>query len=221
MTEKQITYWTWTARVLALLGLFAGVLAAAQTLPVEVQHWAALAVALLGVGNGWINGFLPARKPKVPGVAIFLLAVALMLSAGCKAGPYAVAWRTLDGIQRARDLTAQQLAQSAQAKHRNCLKAHTAKTRAFAACVEKHRMALDYWRQIARPSINAAVQVTATAVQIAERARDDPGIAWTALVKPALCALSRSLRMFGHLLSDGAAAVLRLLPVVEGMVCDD
>lgn len=148
---------------------------------------------------------------------LVLLALALT---GCKAGPYAVAWRTLDGVQRARNLTAQQLAASAAAKHRACVKAHTTKTPAFAACIDKHRMALDYWRQIARPSINAAVQVTATAVQIAERARDDPGIAWTALVKPAVCALSRSLRMFGHLLSDGASAVLRLLPVVEGVTCD-
>lgn len=60
MTEKQITIWTWTARILTLLGLLAGVLAAADYLPVTVQRYAALTVALLGAGVGWIRGFLPA-----------------------------------------------------------------------------------------------------------------------------------------------------------------
>lgn len=147
-----------------------------------------------------------------------LLILALLLAVGCK-GPYDVAWRTLDSVQKARDLTAQQLAAAARAKHQECLTNHKAKTREFAACISKHREALDHWRQIARPATNSAIQVTATALQIAEKSKADK-LDWIVLLKPAVCALMRVARAWGHYYPDQGKAILGALQALEGVTCD-
>jgi hypothetical protein len=63
MSEKQQATWKWIARALGLLMGVAGVLAATKTLPVEVQHYAALAVAVIGVIYGKIMEWMPSSKP--------------------------------------------------------------------------------------------------------------------------------------------------------------
>lgn len=61
MNEKRKAIWTWIARVAVLLGMFAGILAAAKQLPVEVHDYSALAVSLLGAFSAWIYSFLPGK----------------------------------------------------------------------------------------------------------------------------------------------------------------
>lgn len=139
---------------------------------------------------------------------------------GCKS-PYGMAWRTLDAVQKARDLGAAQLGKVAHDKHQACLAAHKAKMPEYAACIKPYRDALRTWQDVVRPSVNSAIQITATGVQIAERAKDDPKLNWIELLKPAVCAISRGLRAFGHLLPDKASALLKLLPTLEGVSCGE
>ena len=68
MNEKRKATWTWIARVVVLLGMFAGILAAAKQLPAEVHDYAALAVSMFSAFTAWIYSFLPnkeqAKEPK-------------------------------------------------------------------------------------------------------------------------------------------------------------
>lgn len=218
MTNRQINAWTWAARLLTLLSLLAGVLAAADYLPQWVQRYAALAVALSGAAVGWIRGFLPAVKSRVLPVAVLLaVSAALMLSACPK--PYDAAWRTLDSIQKARDLTAQQLAAAGGAKHKDCLKDHGPKTQAFAECIQAHRKALEQWQKNARPAINSSIQVTVTALQIAERTKAEK-MDWISLLRPAACALFRVAKAWGHYWPDKGKAVLNVMSLLEGVTCE-
>ncbi len=216
MTEKQITYWTWTARILALLGLIAGVLAAADRLPEWLQTYAVLGVAIMGVCNGWIRGFLPAIKSRVLPVVLLIVALALMLSAGCKAG---IEWRTLDAVQHARALTAQQLAAVGHTKHRACLATHGAQTDGYRVCIEPTRAMLRHWQREARPAIIAAVQITASSLQIAEKVKAEKDVKWLELLKPALCALARVVKLFKAYLPDGGASINGVLAMAEGVTC--
>lgn len=216
MTARQITYWTWTARILTLLGVIAGVLAAADKLPPWLHDWSTLAVALTAAAIGWIRGFLPAVKGRLLPTAVLLgCAVGMILSAGCPSP----AWRTLDGVQRARDLTAQQLAASARAKHQSCLQAHGSKTAGYARCIAPHRKALQHWQTVARPAINSSIQITATALQIAERAKVSEKVDWLKLLTPAICGLVRVARAWGHYYPDQVKSVLAALRAAEGVTC--
>jgi uncharacterized membrane protein len=62
MSEEKISRMLWVARVIGLLMVITGVLAAAKTLPVEVQHYAAIAAAILGGVYGKIHSWLPSPK---------------------------------------------------------------------------------------------------------------------------------------------------------------
>lgn len=65
MSEQKKTTMLWIARTIGLLMVITGVLAAAKTLPVEVQHYAAIAAAILGGVYGKIHSWLPsAGEPK-------------------------------------------------------------------------------------------------------------------------------------------------------------
>lgn len=138
--------------------------------------------------------------------------------AGCK-GPYDAAWRSLDGIQKARDLTAQQLANAADKQHKACLAKHKSRTAEFSACVRKHRLALARWQTIVRPAINSSIQITATAIDIAERVKGEVKISWLELIKPAACGLLGAAKAWGHWFADKGAALLAALTFAEGMVC--
>lgn len=144
-----------------------------------------------------------------------LIAMALITTAGCKGA----GWRALDATQNARDLTAKQLASVVAAKHASCKAAHGVKNAEFADCIKKHRKALEDWRRIARPVINDSIAITAAGLQIADKVGKKAN--WVELVKPAVCAISRSIKAFGHWFPDSAAGVLSALSMVEGVTCDD
>lgn len=224
MSEKTIYVLRWLTKALLLVMSVAGVLAATKTLPVAVQHYAALAVAILGAVYGQIHSWLPApdKKPTLPpGAAaglIALLALGLMLSAGCKS-PYAVAWRTLDGVQQAQRLTATQLAATGKARNEACLTTHGAGTDGYKTCVEPTREMLRHWQTEARPAIVSAVQITASSLQIAEKVKADPKVKWLELIKPAVCALARVAKLFAGYLPDGGASIKSVAAMAEGVTC--
>ena len=145
--------------------------------------------------------------------ALCLAEVILICTAGCN--PYAVAWRTMDGVLKARDLTAQQLAGIGKAKNLECVSQHGVKTPEYAACVKTTRAILEHWQKEARPAINSALQITAASVQIAERVKDSK-IDWLAILRPAACALFNVVKSWGHYLPDkGKAALLVITPFGE------
>lgn len=156
-------------------------------------------------------------------VLMAMVGACLILAAfapGCK-GPYDAAWRTLDSVQKAKSLTAQQLAAAAETKRKDCIKQHGAKTDGYATCIKAHREALKQWRQNVRPSVNTAVQITATALQIAEKVKAAPKVDWLTLLKPSVCALMRAAKSWGHYFADKGAAVLGALGSFEGLVCNE
>ncbi len=209
----------WLSWILLLVGPTAGLLIPMLTAGTTMKVLTAV-LGLLVSAAAALKGGLGNPIKKVSTTAVLLGALGLMASAGCK-GPYDAAWRTLDSVQKARDLTAQQLAAAARAKHQECLKAHGAKTAEFASCIKKHRESLDYWRQIARPATNSAIQVTATALQIAEQAGDgEKKLDWITLLKPAACALMRVAKTWGHFYPDEGKAVLGALQSLEGVTCE-
>ena len=70
-----------------------------------------------------------------------------------------------------------------------------------------------------RPGVNSAVQITATALTIAEKAKADPKLDWIALLKPAVCSLMRVAKAWGHYYADKGAAILGALSSLEGVIC--
>jgi hypothetical protein len=215
MLPKTINGW-----ITLLVGIALAVMPAYMaTVGKAPPLWAVLLNAGLGYLALYLRGGVP--KPKLPpGTAagvIALLAIGLMASA---CSPYSAAWRTLDGVQQARNLTAQQLARVARVKHADCLKAHTRKTPEFGDCMRAHDQALKHWRTIARPAINSAIQITATSLHIAERLRPDKQPDWLALLKPAACALMRVAKAWGHWYPDKGAAILGALTMVEAVTCE-
>lgn len=165
-----------------------------------------------------------ARKIWTTGLTLIAMVAACLIIAsfgtGCR-GPYDAAWRSLDSIQKAKSLTAQQLAQVAKANHEKCLKANGPKTEDYAHCVKDTRAMLSTWQKTVRPAVNSAVNITATAITIAERAKQDPKLKWITLLKPAVCALMRVAKDWGHYYADKGAAVLGALTAFEGVVCHE
>jgi hypothetical protein len=164
---------------------------------------------------------LPPPKWMAAAITILAMVAAVLILAwvpGCK-GPYDAAWRTLDGVQKARDLTAQQLAAHGTAQHKACLAKHAKGSPEFAVCIKPARDILRQWQTNVRPAVNSAIQITATAVDIAERVKADPKINWLDLVKPAACALLGAARAWGHYYADRAAAVLAALKFAEALAC--
>lgn len=149
---------------------------------------------------------------------ILILVMAVVWLVGCP-NAYTAAWQTLDGIQKAKALTAKQLARVATVKHGDCLKVHGAKTPAYAECMKSTREMLKQWRTNVRPAVNSAVGITATAVNIAERAKKDPKLNWLQLVKPAVCALIRAAKTWGHYYGDKGKTVLAILTGLQGVTC--
>ncbi len=194
MTENQIKYWTWTARILALLGLVAGVLAAAEKLPEWFRAYAAITVALFGVGNGWIRGFLPAVKSKVlPPVA--LAAIAALLLTACPSA-HSPAMKTAAALKRA----------------------ETTVDRTLAATPGITCRQLMAYRDNARPAVRSSVGAIFAGVRI-NREAGKTDLDYMAIGKPGACALILGLREWGHKIPDKGQAVLALLQGFAGLVC--
>lgn len=228
MTEKQQNIWKWIGRVLILLAGLGGIIAAADQVPAAIKQYAALAVALLGFGARWVEQQLPAvTKPggKVGPMALVILALALMLSAGCPLKPYDIAVRSVRGMQQARDLTGSQVATYLRSEHARCKAAHGAKTKAFADCIKPALEVQDKWAQLVRPVVDTTAQAGLAALQtqaVVEKCKAEKNCASVifALIKPGGCAILRGLRAFGHLLADKGAAVLAALKPWEGVTCE-
>lgn len=182
--------------------------------------WSHRAAALLVVLSNVLGLSVPGVKAKVVApVGVLLLALGLMLSAGCKS-PYAVAWRTLDGVQQAQRLTATQLATTGKARNDACLATHGAGTDGYKTCIEPTREMLRHWQTEARPAIVSAVQITASSLQIAEKVKADPKVKWLELIKPAVCALARVAKLFAGYLPDGGASIKSVAAMAEGVTCN-
>jgi len=141
-----------------------------------------------------------------------------LLASGCVQNK--AAWITLDAVQQARSLTATQLATTAKVKHQACLAEHGKATDGYRVCIEPTRAMLRHWQNEARPAIIAAVQITASSLQIAEKVKADKRVKWIELLKPAICALARVVSLYKHYLPDGGASIAGVLGLVKGVSCE-
>lgn len=201
-----------------VITLIVAVLAVAmewQDMGAEFTRWTGRAFAMLVVVSNVLG--LNVSAPKlVKGGAVSLLLL-FLLTAGCN--PNAAAWRTLDGVQRARAMTAQQLAMAGTARHKDCVDKHGTGTDGYKVCIEPTAKMLRHWQRDARPAIIAAVQVTASSLQIAEHV-GGKDVGWIKLLSPGLCALSRVVKLYKHYLPDGGASIAGVVGMVEGVTCN-
>ncbi len=117
-----------------------------------------------------------------------LCAIAILaLAPACS--PYKAAWTTMDGVLKARDVSAVKLAELGKAAHEKCLKAHGPKTQSYATCAAKWQSALSNWARFGRPGLTSPVRVAATAVDIA-KAKGNKKLDWKKVLAPVACALS-------------------------------
>lgn len=224
MTAKRIIIWTWIARVVTLLGVLAGILAAAQQLPVEARDYAALAVSLLGAFAAWIYSFLPAKKARPPALPILILAGALMLSAGCPSN--AAGYRALTVGVKVTNEAGKTLASVCKAKRLSCVdKLGTEDKVALRECLGDCPKALKHWVQIVKPAVGSGVEVTFRALEAArdkrECAKNKPKCKdWVYHLKGWGCTLIRAVTLWRDLLGKTAAErYLNLLASVESWVC--
>ncbi len=200
-----------------VITLIVAVLAVAmewQDLGHEFVRWTGRAFAVLVVVSNVLG--LNVSAPKVVKGSVVALLLAFLLTAGCN--PYSAAWRTLDGVQRARAMTAQQLAMAGTARHKDCVDEHGSGTDGYRVCIEPTAKMLRHWQHEARPAIIAAVQVTASSLQIAERV-GGKDMSWIKLLTPGLCALARVVKLYSHYLPDKGVSINGVLGMVEGVTC--
>jgi len=222
MSDKQQTVLLWIARAISVLMGIAGVLAAAEYLPVEVQHFSTLAVAVLAMVYGKILSWLP-PPPKMklpPGgtagvVAVLALAVGLMLSAGCKS---TLPTRTTAGLMRATVTTSNALAATTSANHVDCLKMGRG-TEAYQTCIAADLKRLVSYRDNIRPAARSAVAAAYAAIMIAREAGKDD-LDYMAILKPGACAIILGLREWGHKLPNHGGGILPLLDGFSPLACE-
>jgi len=159
--------------------------------------------------------------PHAARVVALMLCAALGAGLAACAGPYAVAWRTTEAVRQVGNQVDYSLGVIAQKKHLECVSAHGRQTAAYAACIDKHRRALDAWRRIARPAVNSALAATVAAIQIAERVKPDKPLEWETLLRPAVCAIARVVEQWGHLMGSDKDQITSLLRGLKGATCND
>lgn len=226
MDEKSIRTYTRISQFSGLAMLILGALAAFDWLgSVRILHdisatqIAAGLATIAGVITRWAAAQLPSAKtPKSGGTGAVAAILAIALFCGCSP-KYTEAWRALDSMQNARDLTAQQIAAVAKTKHEDCTRQHGVQTPEYNACIADMQKMLSAWQKVARPAINTSVQGTATALQIATAAKKKD-LNWMGILRPAGCAIVRILRAWGHLLPDGAKDILSIGILVEMVTCE-
>ena len=202
-----------------VITLIVAVLAVAmewQDLGSEFVRWTGRVFAILVVVSNALG--LSVTTPKVRPIVSILALLCIGGMVACN--PYSVAWRTLDGVQQARALTAQQLASVARTKHEACLHTHGKATDGYRVCIEPTWDMLRHWQHEARPAIIAAVQITASSLQIAEKVKADKKVKWVKLISPALCALSRVVKLYSVYLPDGGDSIRSVVALAEGVTCN-
>lgn len=154
-------------------------------------------------------------------IGVLLLIVLMSIGALCWSGcnPYAVGWRAAAGVKSAGELAEDTLASTIRAKHAECVKKHGAQTYEYAECIKNYRLAAIYWIRYLRPSINAAIRATVTALTIAERVKGKEAN-WVELLKPAVCALVGILQEWSPLIPPKIQERIRgLLALAKGVTC--
>jgi len=214
MPESAKPYVLWASWILALCGPSLSAVLLGMNDGLVKQILTAVLGVLLAVAASLKSGLSNPLKKIGPAT----LVVVLFLFSGC-ANKYATAWHTLDAIQQTRDTAANQLAAFAKIKHLDCLKMHGGKTPEYAVCIKGSKSALDHWRKIARPAINTSIQLTATTVNIAQKAKTN--VDWKVFIKPGICSLVNVANQFKDYFPDKAKSILGLLVSFKWVVCDE
>lgn len=155
---------------------------------------------------------------RIAGLALF---VALGAGLAACAGPHAAAWRTTEAVRQVGNQVDRTLGVAAQKKHVECLSAHGRQTAGYARCIDKHRRAVDTWRRVARPAVNSALAATVAAIQIAERVKSDKPLDWETALRPAVCAITRAIEQWGHLMGSDKDRIKSLVRGLKGVTCHE
>ena len=158
------------------------------------------------------------HRRMVVGFLLLGLAIVTLCCQSCR--PYEAAWRTTAGVRAAAEATDKAMTEVVAEKHRACTAAHGQHNPAYRACIKGHREAMEKWILYARPAINSALALTVASLQIAERVKAK-ALDWIGLLRPAICALGRCMRAFGHLLPPATQSTVMLTAdLVSLSTCD-
>lgn len=175
---------------------------------------------LLNAGLGYLGLFLKGSTPKLPpGAAaglIALLALGLMLSAGCPGST--VPTKTTAGLMQATQTTSKALAATSAPVHTDCL-AFGAKSEKYRICIADDLKRLTSYRDTIRPAARSAVAAAYAAIMIAREAGKDKSD-YMAILKPGACAIILGLREWGHKLPNQGGGILPLLNSFSPLACE-
>jgi hypothetical protein len=161
------------------------------------------------------------RKIWTAGLTMLALVAAAMMIAGSQTGcaNNAAGYRAVTVTVKVGNETGRTLAAVCRVRRLACVKKHTAvRTVELEECLRYCHRALDRWTKIVRPAINTATEATFAGLEIARQARKVDAT-WIAKLRPAVCALIRSVTQWRDLLGKKAEGLLGLLGSVEGFVC--
>lgn len=101
----------------------------------------------------------------------------------------------------------------------NCRKGHEPELSKYTACVKPNYDANEAWIKYARPSINSALTITVTSLQLAEATKDKK-LPWLDYLKPAMCTLAEVTTQWKDVLPDSVKSyVLLAIKAVTSMTC--
>jgi hypothetical protein len=164
------------------------------------------------------------RDLGVYAAALLALIAGLMIlfsQVGCN--PYKAAWGTTAAVASARNATDDGIAKAFDARVEQCVKDSGGDCKEKCQqCVKGSReyAAILAWRTFVRPSVNAAIQTTVTAISIAEKVDSQTNkLDWIALLKDAVCGVSKVILEFSEVFPDKAKVALGYLGMVKGVTC--
>lgn len=228
MSDKSIKVWTWVARVLALIGLLAGGLAAAERLPDWLQNYAALGNALVALAVGWVRGFLPAVKSKVLSVAIVGLVLVLVAipASSCKVPPVVTLYRVHGLIVTGRDGADKLLHTTQGAAVARCRASHQAPAEEWRtkliACLENAVAPLRPWVKHIKPALTAAgdaLWLVLEAVHVAGDSTLSTSDKALAVACTSLTAAQTTLKQYAEQLGNLAKMILGAVAGGKVLVC--
>jgi hypothetical protein len=237
MTDRQISIYQAIHRFAGLLMLLFGAVAALGWLStvtvfgdVVVTQVSAGVGTLFGVLSRWAALQVPSARKQGPPtggltVALVVLAVCLMLSAGCT--NLSTGYRALTVAVKVTNEGGRALASVCKTKRLACVeRLGTEDKVALRECLGDCLPALKHWVQIVKPAVSSGVVVTFAALEASRDKRACKASApdckdWIARLRPWGCVLVRGVTLWRDLLGDAAAGFLNLLGSVEGLVCHD
>jgi hypothetical protein len=90
-----------------------------------------------------------------------------------------------------------------------CTQRFGAATQPYRDCLGQYPGALDRWIKVVRPTVNSALTLTVTALQLAERSRDKT-LPWLEYLKPALCAVCTTATQWEQMLPGNVKTMVAL-----------